>query len=153
MRRIVCMMMVAVLSGCIGGCGIEGLHSANPSTRITADPWGGFSFRNNKDVNIDLAKGSYDPSTKALIIEGLKVVDSASTVREANVQQIDAVSREATAIGAAWANGFLAAAQLAGLINPIAGGATITGPFGSKLVIQPRQIPSVVVMPESAPSQ
>jgi len=94
MSLIVCIL--------IAGCGVEGLHNANPNTRLSADPWGGFQFYNSKDVAVNLEEGSYDPKTGAVALKNLNVTDNASEVRRANVEQIDAITRQQEAIYAGW---------------------------------------------------
>jgi hypothetical protein len=134
---ISCLFFLVPIGGfaLLPGCGVEGLHNANPATRISADG-GGFTFSNNKDVSVKLESGEYDPVTKKLVLKNLEITDSASTVRNANVNQIDAMGREAVMIGQAWSSGFQAAAQLVGAFNPLSGGATVSGPFGGTLTIQ-----------------
>ena len=101
MLRFIVGTIVLVL---VAGCGVEGLHNANPTTRISAGPWGGFSFYNSKDVAVGLDEGTYDPSTKALTLKNLKITDNASDVRIANVAQIDAITRQQEAIYKGWEN-------------------------------------------------
>jgi hypothetical protein len=132
------------------GCGVEGLHNANPATRISADA-GGFTFSNNKDVSVKLEEGSYDPATKMLVLKNLEIVDSASTVRNANVNQIDALGREALMIGQAYQAGFQGAAQMFQSLMPLAnigaGTTSITGPLGGNLT---RTVPQAYVQPPAS---
>lgn len=100
---------------CLPGCGVEGIHNANPQTIVRA---GSFSFENGKDVTATLEHGVFDPSTKAVELKNLQIVDNASAVRKANVEQIDALARESYAVGQAWSMGLTAGAQLAAQLMP-----------------------------------
>jgi len=105
------------------GCGVEGIHSANPTTVLRVNPLNREVYiSNNKDVDVSVANLSYDPETKAFIIEDLKILDQASTVRQANVDQITAIGQQAQAIGMAWYQGMLGGAQLVRAGVPILGG-------------------------------
>lgn len=93
MRKIgmACVLLVAAC-----GCGIEGLHNANPTTRIQADA-GGFSFSNNKDVSLKLDEGRYSPASKELELKKLEITDNASNVRRANEIQMEGMAKQAEA--------------------------------------------------------
>ena len=101
MRKIILGTIVLLM---VAGCGVEGLHNANPTTRISASPFGGFKFYNSKDVAVNLDEGSYDPATKSLTLKNLKITDNASDVRLANVAQIDAITRQTEIIYKGWEN-------------------------------------------------
>ncbi|HOQ88469.1 MAG TPA: hypothetical protein PLQ89_22425 [Phycisphaerae bacterium] len=77
------------------GCGIDGVHSAKPVTRVQAGPY--FKLENSKDVSVSLDEGSYDPATKAVTIKGLELEDNASDVREANYLQMRGMAMQAEA--------------------------------------------------------
>lgn len=113
--RILLAPLLLACPGCLIGCGVEGIHSANPRTIIRA---GGFGFENGKDVSLNLEKGTFDPTTKAFELNNLKIEDNASEVRRANVEQIDALARESYAIGQAWSMGLTAGAQFAAQLMP-----------------------------------
>ncbi|HOW73829.1 MAG TPA: hypothetical protein PKY77_24770 [Phycisphaerae bacterium] len=121
---VICVPLPLVGFALLPGCGVEGIHSANPVTRISGTH-GGVSVSNTEDVDFDLAEANYHPSTKAFSMKGLKIVCNASSVRKVNVNQIDAVTRQAGVIGAAWTNGFTAAAQMLGALSPVSGGLKI----------------------------
>lgn len=94
-----CFVSLAVLVGLLtllSGCGVEGLHDANPATRIDATATG-FHFSNNKDAEMKLKKGEYDPSTKKLMVEDLEIKDNASKVRESNAVQMEGMAKQAEA--------------------------------------------------------
>lgn len=87
-------MRVAILASalCVAGCSLP----ANPRTEISYGPFG-FHLHNSKDVGIKLKKASYDPATKRFDVEDLEFTDDASTVRRANVEQINAYTEQVRA--------------------------------------------------------
>jgi len=87
------MMCVSALSLLMFGCGVEGIHSANPKTVIRVDPWSKSVYvGNNKDVDLSVDKLSFNKETNDFTVENLVIKDNASGVRDANIGQIQAVS-------------------------------------------------------------
>lgn len=87
---------VFTLVGLAGGCAAL---PANPRTEIGTWSW---KFHNSKDVSIELDEASYNPQTKEGKLKGLQIIDNASDVREANVQQMVAMAEQIRAQGEAW---------------------------------------------------
>jgi len=113
---IVCLLSVV-------GCGVEGIHSANPKTVIRINPWSkSLDLENNKDVNVVLDSAIFNPETGQVEITGLTITDTASIVRASNVPQIEMIGVQARAIGDAWATGMAAGAQLVRELVPMLGG-------------------------------
>jgi len=95
MRRIVFAGAIILALASQAGCGIEGLHAAKPMTRVKAGPY--FTLENSKDVSVQLKRGGYDPYSNAVVLEDLKLTDNASSVREANVGQMEGMALQARA--------------------------------------------------------
>ncbi len=138
--------LLLACKGCLTGCAVEGLHSANPRTIVRA---GSFAFENGKDVSATLESGRFDPQSRAFEIKNLEILDTASTVRRANAEQIDALARESFAIGQAWSLGLTAGAQLAQQLVPFVASFAAKPPWGTG---QPGLAPPGYVVPASQPS-
>jgi hypothetical protein len=111
-RAILAVILAAVLAG---GCGIEGLHNANPATDFRIDPQTGeIKYRNNKDVDFGLESGSYtDASGRKVDLKGLELRSNASDVRRVNGEwQMPGMAMQATAN---WAGG----AQFVGAVSDL----------------------------------
>jgi len=93
---VVYVIVIAVLTvGCLVGCGIEGLHNANPTTRLRISPIRGtLDFSDNKDNDVTAQRIEYDPSSKRFLIDDLKITNNATKVREANSGQITAMAMQ-----------------------------------------------------------
>lgn len=69
----------------MGGCGLEGIHSANPQTIIRVDPVNRTIYlANSKDVDLSVDELTVDPAGKSFALKKLHVTDNASLVRQAN---------------------------------------------------------------------
>lgn len=114
--------LLGVILALLGaGCAVEGVHSANPTTMIRVDPSTRSVYvSNNKDV--DLSFEELTATKESFTVKNVKIVDKASSVREANVGQITALAEQAKAIGEAWSMGITAGANLASSLVPILGG-------------------------------
>lgn len=76
------------------GCSLP----ANPHTSVGVNPWSGtVEFYNSKDMAIHVEGVEYDNSTKAFKLAKLDIVDNASDVRRANVEQIAAYTEQVKA--------------------------------------------------------
>jgi len=83
------------------GCGVEGFHNANPTTRfvVSRDLGGGkLEFEDNKDNDVSIDKLSFNPKTKQVEVDKLVVKNNASKVRESNSGQIYALAEQQTQI-------------------------------------------------------
>lgn len=116
--------VVAVLLGaCVFGCGVEGIHSANPKTMVRVDPWTrAIAFEDNKDNDILVENMAYDRDSGTWSVDKIDIKNSASAVRTSNVDQIDAIGRQTEVIGKAWQSGFMAFAELVRAGVPMFGG-------------------------------
>lgn len=82
----------------LAGCGIEGLHNANPKTVIRIDPLSREMYlSNNKDVDLQIDGLDIDLGAKRAKLDKLVLTDKASSVREANVLQMQGMALQATA--------------------------------------------------------
>jgi len=118
--RAYLLMVVLAMSG---GCGVEGLHSANPKTTFRFNPWSrSIEFTDNKDNDVEIEELSFDIVTKTMTLKGLKITNNASNVRIANRQQLEGLAIETKAIGDAWAQGIKAGAEMVASLVPMLGG-------------------------------
>jgi len=131
MYRIFSLWAVAAImavQGCILGCAVEGLHSANPKTTFRFNPWSrSIEFSDNKDNDVKIVELTFNTETKAMTLKGLEIINNASGVRAANREQLEGLAIQADAIGKAWASGIQAGAQLA---QALVGGTPATQPAG-----------------------
>ena len=120
--------LILLVAGLLmSGCGVEGLHTANPKTIVRVKPLQRqVELFNSKDTSVTLKKLTYDPETGLFVLEDLEITDEASSVRQANVEQINALAIQAAALGQAWSQGLAAGAQLAGQLSSAVG--AIGGP-------------------------
>lgn len=72
----------------VTGCGV-----ANPYTSVSYTSTG-FKVYNSKDVSVTLKNAKYNPDSHEASIEELIILDTASTVRSANVEQLNAVTNQ-----------------------------------------------------------
>lgn len=117
------MITTFVLLGVVG-CGVEGVHSANPTTVIRVDPYNRSVYvSNNKDVDLSLDELSYDKESNNLVVKNLQIVDNASVVRSSNVAQLEAISIQTQMITQAIIQGIREAVPILGgyATNPIWG--------------------------------
>ena len=142
MCRLFSLLVVALVvaaQGCILGCGVEGIHSANPTTVLRVDPiHRQIYFADNKDNDVSIKELIFNPETGEVKIVDLKIINNASKVREANVLQIEALAIQAKAIGEAWLMGLTAGAQLMSAAVPMFGGIQARPPWGAG---QPGAVP------------
>lgn len=97
-RNLTILFLLCVTIG-LSGCGVEGLHSANPRTIIQVNPWtNAVEVYNNKDVDVSLKNFEMDIPNKVAKVEELTLKDNASKVREVNPLQIDAVTRQSEVV-------------------------------------------------------
>lgn len=90
------MRLVIALSLCLlAGCALP----ANPRTEIGYGAISGFHLMNSKDVTIKAKKIGYQGGE--FIAEDLELVDEASAVRRANVEQMTAYTEQIKAMGTA----------------------------------------------------
>lgn len=130
--RTVFSLSIALL-WCVAGCGIEGLHNADPQTRLTVDPsTKEVKLWNNKDVDVSVDSVEYLGAQKDFKLTNLKFRDNASDVRNANVNQMMGMAYQAQVN---WAGASNMVAQLTGLISEIMPflPATIAAKANSKL--------------------
>jgi hypothetical protein len=121
--------MAAAATVC--GCGVEGLHNANPTTVIRVDPSSKSVYlSNNKDVDVSFDELTYTKDG-SVSVKNLKITDKASSVRAANVEQIHALAVESKAIGEAWSMGLQAGAQFVAQFVPMVGGIQRSPPWGA----------------------
>jgi len=123
---------MCMLCGCVltAGCGVEGIHSANPTTILRVKPaQHQIEFLDNKDNDLTLKKLTYNPETKEVMIDDLKIINNSSTVRESNVGQINALAIQAESIGKAWSMGINAGANLMAQAVPWLGRGTGNAPI------------------------
>ena len=89
-----------------GGCahGVAPLWSqAKPETVITFDPFKrAIYFHNSKDVDLSIEEFTGQTDGTTWTLKGVKVVDNASAVRQANVQQLNAIGPITAEIMAPW---------------------------------------------------
>jgi hypothetical protein len=79
----------------LGGCAVEGLHWAAPTTNISVskDIFGArANIKNTKDTTVLMESFELDPQTGVAKITGLSITDNASDVRKANAEQMNAVA-------------------------------------------------------------
>lgn len=101
-RKWLTMAGLICAQGCILGCGVEGLHTANPKTVIRVDPFSKtIEFYDSKDNDILIEDLQVDPDTHVWSVKKIDLKNNASRVREANAVQIDALARETLAVGQA----------------------------------------------------
>lgn len=113
------------------GCGVEGVHSANPTTIIRVDPISKQVYlSNNKDVDVSVDEMTV-AADKTFTVKKLVLVDKASSVREANRTQLEGLAIQSEAIGNAWAKGITAGSQLVTSLVPILGGLQARPMWGS----------------------
>lgn len=79
------------------GCGLEGLHNANPATRVTVDPWNHrIEYRDNKDNDLNVKGFKVQTAGGAVAeIDELTLRNNASDVRVANYQQMLGMAQQA----------------------------------------------------------
>jgi hypothetical protein len=79
------------------GCGIEGLHNANPTTRVTVDPASHrIEYRDNKDNDLQVKGFKVEtPGGTTAQIDELTLRNNASEVRTANYQQMLGMAQQA----------------------------------------------------------
>lgn len=99
------LILLAIVS-VFSGCGVEGIHSANPRTIIRYNTWSKqFEVENNKNVDLTVEGLEVDVPKNITKMEKMVLKDNASEVREVNPGQIDAVSRQSALIQATVVSG------------------------------------------------
>lgn len=125
MRLIPLAITAAMLAALLAGCaGIEGKQVANPATVLRFDPSRrSVEFENNKDVDVTLEEANFTGKDgQSFGLKNLVVKDQASTVRAANVPQINAdadrIDRIYTGV-IGWSNSVWAGVnELAATVSP-----------------------------------
>lgn len=93
---------LAVTPGCSPGTAPM-WSQAKPETLIKFDPVSKtLYFHNSKDVDLKMERVVIEADGTKLTMEGLSVIDNASSVRTANVAQLDAIGPITTALMQPW---------------------------------------------------
>jgi hypothetical protein len=102
----------------VAGCGV-----ADPTTRFTVSPLTGeITFEDKKDNTIDVQNFVYNPDTRAISFDSLTVQNTASTVRIANVEQLQAVADQMRTVGENFERTFNAFSNVVSAAAPAFGG-------------------------------
>ncbi|TXH52501.1 MAG: hypothetical protein E6Q97_15820 [Desulfurellales bacterium] len=125
LKSIRALLYVALITG-NAGC-------ANPQTRIWGGPFG-WGFSDSKDNDVELAKAGFNKETGEFSLEGLKIVNNASAVRRANVEQIRAGYEGAALLFPAMLDAVLARLPA---LKQFAPAATLSGPLGGAVSLPP----------------
>jgi len=108
-----------IVCGCAGRGWAPLWSQASPETMITVNPLQKtITLYNSKDVSVEMGKfaGKYNDAEWS--VEGLKFLDTASAVREANVQQMAAAAELTRILADKVANLVEKAAALTGIASP-----------------------------------
>lgn len=133
-------ILAAVLAAC-GGC----TAFSDPRTEISASPLWGFKLHDSKDHVVELRDAEYDPETKRFKVGQLTINGDASTVRLANVQQMDAYNRQLETHGRNIERFGSIVAQLAETIAPLAlPGLKLKGPLGGSATVNSAATQSLI---------
>ena len=99
MVRWAIVLVWVLIGGCVlTGCGIEGLHGANPTTLVRIDPVNRtMEFRDNKDNDLAVDNVTVDGQARTFHADKIVISNNASRVREANAQQLAGFAAQAAA--------------------------------------------------------
>lgn len=118
MRTVVVLTLVVLCLFGMAGCGIEGLHNANPHTMVRVDPFNKVvEFYDNKDN--DLRVTGFEAATAnggSAKVEELTISNKSSPVREANYIQMQGMALQAQVN---WNGASQALTALAGVIREV----------------------------------
>lgn len=111
-------LAAAAMACLVAGCGIEGLHGANPKTVVRVDPVNRtVEYYDSKDNDLQIDGLAIDGATKSATLDKLTLRNNASDVRLANYQQMVGYAAQASAN---WQGAAQTVGALAGVLREIA---------------------------------